>query len=154
MKKKKLIVILLVLLLLGGGGAGAAWWFLLRAPDEEAVVEETPPEVQPQIFVELDPMVLPVIADGRVIRHLTMLILMEVPNDDSSIRAKSNMLRLRDAFRVEMSGLLAHKIIQGRPDVMPLFSKRLKVVADRVLGKDHVQEVLVTVMDKRELGEV
>ena len=145
----KLIIIGAVVLLLMAGGGGAAWWFLLRDASE-AEMAEIMPERPEAVFVDLDPMVLSVLREGQAIRHLTLMIILQVEDLERKSVVFRSMPRVRDAFRQELHALYSSKVIQNRDDVMPILSKRLRSVSDRVVGEGVVQRVLISPMTRRE----
>ena len=79
---KLAIIIVLALVLLGGGG-GAGWWFFLREPPpEEAAMAQAEPAKplaanHQQVF-NLDPFVLPILRNGQVTQHLTVVLRIEL----------------------------------------------------------------------------
>ena len=72
----KRLPLLLVLMLLVAGGGGAVWWFFLREPAAAPVAESVRPAL-PE-YVELEPLVLPLIQDGQVTHHVTLQVVIEV----------------------------------------------------------------------------
>ena len=145
----KLIIIGAVVLLLMAGGGGAAWWFLLREPPE-AEMAEMMPERPEAVFVDFEPMVLSVLRDGQAVRQLTFMIILQVEDLERKATAFRQIPRWRDAFRTELHAIYSSKIIQDRDNVMPVLSKRLLSVSDRVIGRGVVQRVLINPMTKRE----
>ena len=147
---KKLIIIVVALLLLLGAGGGAGWWFFLREePDEAVVVEEHSRPVR--VFVDFDPLVISVIRDGQVIQHLTFTIIVEFKSQDGRRTAFLDSLRLKDAYRSELHALYSRRTMQQREDAIPIVSKRLARVTERVTGRGTVDRVLVNILSKREL---
>jgi len=148
----RILFFVLPLLLLGAGG-GAAWWFYFRAPDAAPTVEDRGPTAPLRLFVDFDPMVLPVIRNDKVVEHLTFTIIVEVATEDLQGQVKEATLRLKDAYRSELHALFSRRIIQERDNVVPLLNKRLKNASDRVLGEGVVNQVLVNIMTRRDLGK-
>ncbi len=147
---KKLVIVILLLLIVGAG-LGAGWWFFLREqPDATAEAEAEEADQAPvRLFVDFDPLIVSVIRDGRVIQHLTFTIILELKTDTGWREAHIYDLRLKDAFRTELHAIYSHRIMQSREDAMPILGKRLKAVAEGVLGAGSVDRVLVNIMTRR-----
>ncbi len=148
---KKLVIVTLLLLIVGAG-LGAGWWFFLKEqPEANAEAEADQSDQSPvRLFVDFDPLIVSVIRDGRVIQHLTFTIILELNTDDSWREAHIFDLRLKDAFRTELHSIYSHRIMQSREDAMLILGKRLKTVAEGVLGEGTVDRVLVNIMTRRE----
>ena len=146
--KKLIILAVLVLVVLGGSGT-AAWYFLLREAPEAAA--EVMPEAPDRVFVDLDPMVLSVMRDEQAVRHLTFMIILEVEDLGKRNRVLNATLPLRDAYRHELHSMFSRRIMQNRGDAMPIASKRLMSVSEKILGRGVVDRVLINVMTNRDL---
>ncbi len=146
----KRVAIFLVLLLVLGGGGVAGWWFMLgRVPDqpgEEAQHQE--PGAQP-IFVDLDPVTVPVIRDGRVIQHMTFVVVLQVETEEERGLVTKSMRRLTDAYIKELHVLLARRFVWDDGDIVPLVRKRLMAASEQVMGPEAVKEVLVKGIQSR-----
>jgi cyclic lactone autoinducer peptide len=146
----RLLLTLFALLIVLAAGGGAAWWFLYQ--DEEidlSAITETSRAVP--LFVDFDPLVLPVIRDGRVTQHLTFTIVLEVDRDYERLDIYKHMVRLKDAYLAELHALYSHRSVQDRVDVVPLLNKRLLAVSHRVLGPEIVKRVLIDVLEKHDM---
>ena len=148
--KKLLILGILMLLLLAGGG-GAAWWFLLREPPEEDAVAEAVESLPELVFVDFDPMVISVLRGDQATDHLTFMIILQVEDAERRGIVFRQTPRLRDAFRSEIHAVLSRRIMQDRPDTMPILSKRLRDLTNGMLGDNVVKRVLINIMTKRDL---
>ena len=140
---KRLFIIVPILLLLGAGAA--AWWFILQAPKEPRVVEQPPP---PE-FVELTPMVLPLIQEGTVVFHLTLQVVLEVrPGTvDDIIFAER---QLTDGFFSELHSLLAMRYVRERKDMPGFLGERLLMVGERLMGRGVILKVLVSELARQQ----
>ena len=149
--KKKLIIIVVLLLLLGGGGGGA-WWFLMK-DNEEVDLKEVASSLTRRVpeFVELDPLIVPVIREGKVAQHLTLSIIVEVDSPSEKDLIITARRQLLDGYLTELHALFSHKIVQNNPDPIPLLRKRLLEVSHRLLGQEVVDQVLVTVIDAKKI---
>lgn len=149
--KKKLIIIVVLLLLLGGGGAGA-WMFLLKDADEmdlQKVASSLSTRV-PE-YIELDPLVVPVIKDGRVAQHLTMSVIVEIDSESEKDLIYAARRQLLDGFLTELHALFSHRVVQNNPNPIPLLRKRLLAISHEILGDEVVDQILVTVVGRKQI---
>ena len=139
------LMLVVVMLLVAAIGGAAAWWFLLRGEEQAAVAE--PPPAPPE-FVELDPLVLPLIQEGQVTHHVTLTVVVEVAGGgkEQVLIAKR---QLTDAFFSELYGLLARRFVRRQADVLPLLRRRLLVVSERMFGPGVVTGVLISEPSRR-----
>jgi len=141
----RLFVIIPILLLLGAGAA--AWWFVIQAPKQPQVVEQPPPP--PPEFVELTPMVLPLIQEGKVVQHLTLKVVLEVRAgtvDDITLAER----QLTDALFSELHSLLAMRYVREQDDMPGFLGKRLLIVGERLMGRGVILKVLVSELARQQ----
>lgn len=139
---KKLAVLTAILLLLAGAGVGA-WWFYLRPlPVDEA--RKAPP-----VFVTLPLMSIPVIRDDRISRTVALQITLELGSADYRRNIERAMPHLVDAFLIELHALLPRRLMQDRGSDLDLMKYRLVDVADRVVGRHQVTDVLIKALGER-----
>lgn len=146
--KRAAIFLTLILVLAGGGVAG--WWFMLReAPAETA--EDAPRQEQGAgpMFVDVDPMTVPVIRDGRVVQHMSFVVVLQVESEEELRVVYKSMRRLTDAYIHELHVLLSRRFVWQDGDIVPVVRKRLMVASARVVGQDVVQEILVKGIQSR-----
>ena len=138
--KRLLIILVLVLLLAGGGGA---WWFMNQ--DTEAPEEaEAPVEIAPKpSFVKIDPFILPLIRQNKVVRFVTLVITLEMPIEDATLKVELVKPRLMDALFTELHSLFSMKMVREQGPGSPLIKQRVKLVTERILGPGTVTAVLV-----------
>ena len=147
---KKLIIILVAVLVLAGAGGGAWWYFFLN--EEEIDLAEMATFSRPvPLFVDFDPLVLPIIRDGQVTQHLTFTIILEVTDSLDRSQVYRYKPHLNDAYLSELHALYSHRLIQDRTDVEQLLGKRLLMVSRRILGTESVNQVLVSILDRKDL---
>ncbi len=137
----KRLPLLLVLMLMVAGGGGAAWWFLLREPEVAPVAEPVAP-VLPE-YVEIDPLILPLIQDGQVTHHVTLKVIVEVAAGEKE-RVLLAKRQLTDAYLSELYGLLALRFVRRQPNALPLLRRRLLAVSERLLGPGIVGDILIS----------
>jgi len=150
---KRLLLLLPILLILLGGAAG--WWFLLREPsaqDAAAAAEAEAGLIAKSRYVEVDPIVLPVIREGQVILHVNLALSVELsqalPVEDIDLQ----QLPLRDAMISELNALYGLRYVQDRGFDMPIVRERLARRAESVFGPGSVNAVLIHDLSQRKPG--
>ena len=98
-------------------------------------------------FVELDPLVLPMIQEGQVTHHVEVQILLEV-NPEKKDWVKAVMPKIVDRYIVELHGLLSLRIVREQPDLRPLLRERLIYRTNELVGTDIVRDVLLSKVEK------
>ena len=150
---KKLAILLVLLLLLGGAG-GAGWWFFLREQPEadsaEAVEEES--LIRATRVLRLDPIILPVIREGQVMLHVTVVVVIELVKAVPLRELRVFSQPLRDSMLSELHGMYAIRYVQERGYDLPMVRERLSEAAERVLGAGSVNRVMLEDVNKRALG--
>ncbi|MCH8001618.1 MAG: hypothetical protein IIA34_08185 [Proteobacteria bacterium] len=150
---KKLAILLVLLLLLGGAG-GAGWWFFLREQPEagsaEAVEEES--LIRATRVLRLDPIILPVIREGQVMLHVTVVVVIELVKAVPLTELRVFSQPLRDTMLSELHGMYAIRYVQERGYDLPMVRERLSEAAERVLGAGSVNRVMLEDLNKRALG--
>src|SRR5262245_21071958 len=112
--------IVLALLVLGGGGAGAYFYFMQPAEasagpdsgddhgakkkDEKHAKKGGPGEEV--TFVELDPLIMPIVDNTGVTQVVSLVIALEVPNKEMAKEVEALSPRLKDAYIQDMYGVL------------------------------------------------
>jgi len=150
---KKLAILLVLLLLLGGAG-GAGWWFFLREQPEagsaEAVEEES--LIRAARVIRLDPIILPVIREGQVTLHVTVVVVIELAEAVPLEQLRVFSQPLRDTMLSELHGMYAVRYVQERGYDLPMVRERLSEAAERVLGAGSVKGVMLKDVSKRSFG--
>ncbi len=150
---KKLAILLVLLLFLSGAG-GAGWWFFLREQPEadsaEAVEDES--LIRATRAIKLDPIILPVIREGQVTLHVTVVVVIELTEAVALEELRVFSHPLRDSMLSELHGMYASRYVQERGYDLPIVKERLSEAAERVLGAGSVKAVMLKDIDKRALG--
>ena len=150
-----IVLILLGLVLLGGGGAGAYFYFGQKA---EASAGEAGKHADGHgagdgkkesfEFVELDPLVLPIIDKQGVQQVISLVIAIEVSNHAGVERVNKLAPRLKDAYIQSLYGMLnRHAIMEGGAIRVASVKKKLNAISVDVLGEDVVELVEVAAGD-------
>lgn len=145
---KKLLIIVVVALLLGGGGAGA-WLFLTKDNNAEAA-EPPPPTDAPPVFVEFNPLHLPILGEEAVNQIIDIIVVLEVDDEATADRVISVAPRLTDAFMQDLYGDLHMQDLapHGTVDVRRI-KRRIVAAANRTLGEGVVNDALVQMLNQR-----
>jgi len=142
----KKLVILVVLMLLIAGGGGAALYFLKLGPfavppGEAAEAEE--PDPDPPKFVELAPMSVPIIQGDRVVTTIQVQLVLETLDPEVEYAIKREQTRIKDAFLRDLHGFMPRLLRKSDTIDVVVLKKRLKMIADRTLGKGKITNVLI-----------
>jgi flagellar FliL protein len=155
---KPLFIALMTIIVLGGASAGGYFYFqkpAIAAIDASedggknsfkkiAIKQET------KEYVELDPLVLPILDKNGVNQILSLVVVIEVNSEETAKEVEYLSPRLKDAFIQNMYGVLTRKTVLAdgvlRVDVV---KKLLNKVSDKVLGEDIAQDVLLKVVQQR-----
>ncbi|MBX2833761.1 MAG: flagellar basal body-associated FliL family protein [Micavibrio sp.] len=152
---KMIIIAAAAILLLGGGGAGA--YFVLVKPAEASTGDEAHKEVKKEKekskhteYLELDPLVLPIVNAKGVSQVVSLVIALEVPDAKTKEELKSITPKLKDAFIQDMYGVLnEHAVIKGGVIQVNALKERLNKISKDVAGEDKIYDVLLQVVQQR-----
>lgn len=157
-----LILAIVGLLVLGGAGAGAYLYF--KHPAEAAVgtTEEHQAAKEAKAekgehgsdtkfqFVELDPLILPIVDARGISQTVSMIVVLQVPDNESAAQVTQMAPRLKDAYIQDMYGVLnKHAALQGGVVQVGMIKSRLNEISQRVMGEGVVDDVLLQVVQQR-----
>lgn len=152
---KKLLAIALVLLL-AGGGAGAYFFMgqdaVASTPSDKEQKAAEAKNSNPETieFVELDPLILPIVDKTGVTQTISMVIVLEVADAEQKAFVEKMAPRLKDAYIQELYGVLNYKAaLQGGVVQVGEVKKRLGSISAHVLGDHVVNDVLLQVVSQR-----
>ncbi|MCH8037621.1 MAG: hypothetical protein IIC53_10930 [Proteobacteria bacterium] len=150
---KKLAILLVLLLFLGGAG-GAGWWFFLREQPEADSVEAVEEEslVRATRVIVLEPIILPVIREGQVMLHVTVVVVIELAEAVPLEALRMYSQPLRDTMLSELHGMYAIRYVQERGYDLPMVRARLGEAAERVLGAGSINRITLEDVNKRSFG--
>lgn len=154
------------LLVLGGGAAGAYYYFLggataqaaatqdggevadeAKAKDEKA--HEGAEAAKPE-YVQLDPLILPIINADGVTQVISLVVTIEVPDAASAESVTAKTPRLKDAYIQDLYGALGRQAsTQGGVVDVGSIKARLNAVTHRVMGEGFTGDVLLQVVQQR-----
>jgi len=159
----KLIIIVVGLLLLAGGGTYGVSMFapgLLPAP-VAAMLGAAPPEdgeamdAEPEkptdtALIDMDPITIPLFADGDVDRFLVIEIFLEVEAGPDVLYVNGQMTRIVDAIITHTHALAALDIEPGIQD-RAFLKARLLAKIQEVIGDGYVVDILFENLFERPL---
>lgn len=128
--------------MLGAASLGALMAAIpARAVDRQAGVK---PEVPGgPVFVDMDPIVLPVIEGSAVTRQVGILLTLELAKGQLASGVEPKRRQLTDAFITELYRLYGWRAGERRVVDEKLLKQRLQVTADQVLGQGVVHAILI-----------
>lgn len=159
----KLVLIALgALVILGGGAAGAYFFFAQPAVAGAGQVSEADKahdkakkdaaNAVPPRFVELNPMVLPIIDDYGVTQTVSLVVAIEVDSDVEEAQVKLLAPRLTDAYIQDMYGMLSKTAAtEGGVIEVGKLKERLNKVTTGVLGEGAFNDVLLQMVNQRRI---
>jgi len=162
---KYISILLLAIVLIGAGGAGGYFFFQkqavasLGAENAEAVkakmkrdknAKATKEEAANLRFVEMKPIILPIIDAQGVNQVVTLIVSLEVTSEENEKYVQALTPRLKDAYIQDMYGMLNRKAsMEGGVVKVEKLKRHLNKVSDEVLGENKVNDVLLQVVNQR-----
>lgn len=156
---------MLALLLIGAGGTGGYFLFqkqavaslgvenaaaLQKKKDREQAAKISEQAAKELRFVEMDPIILPIIDAQGVSQVITLVISLEVNGEKNADYAKNLAPRLKDAYIQDMYGVLNRKAsMDGGVIKVDELKERLNRISSKVLGENKVNSVLLQVVNQR-----
>ena len=103
-------------------------------------------------FVELDPLVLPIVDNNGVSQTVNMVVALEVKSEGDVSKIELYKPKLVDAYLQDLYGVLnEHAALKGGVIQLGIVKKRLLAISNEILGEDVVQAVLLQVVSQRRL---
>jgi flagellar FliL protein len=158
-------MLLVALLLLGAGGAGGYFYFEQTAvasygdenmdaraakAAEKLAAKSAEEKAKNLRFVEMDPIILPIIDATGVTQVVTLVVSLEVVGEKNAEYALQLSPRLKDAYIQDMYGVLNRKAsMEGGVIKVEDLKERLNRISTKVLGEDKINDVLLQVVNQR-----
>jgi len=100
-------------------------------------------------FIELSPLLLPVINKRGVTQMVSLVIAVEVDSQEKADKVNKYSPRLADAYLSDLYGVFSNK--PPKNGIIPIhyLKERLNKMSGKVLGDEVVDDVLVQVMQSR-----
>lgn len=101
-------------------------------------------------YMELDPLLLPVIDDTGITQQVSLIVKLEVADAEKAAKVESMMPKIVDAFVADLYGTFSNKNSMLSNGVLRLdkIKSRLKITAAKVAGDDMVSDVLLQVVQQ------
>ena len=159
---KFLMMIIGALVMFAAGGGGAYFYFqnqaIASAPEgeEHELKKEKKKEGKEASanfdYVELEPLILPIVDKNGVSQVVSMVIALEVKDISVSDEVRRLEPRLKDAYIQDLYGVLnEHAALKGGVIQVAYLKKRLNKISYDVLGNETVNDVLLQVVQQRPL---
>lgn len=155
----KLAILALVgIVVLGAGGGGAYFYFGQKAEasvgeggDHAAAKESKKKNAHAaMVFVEIDPLILPIIDADGINQLVSLVIVLQVHDEAQKAEVTLQMPRIKDAYIQDMYGVLnKHVALKDGVIQVGIIKEKLGIANDRVLGEGVVQDVLLQVVQQR-----
>ena len=104
----------------------------------------------PQYYT-LQPFTVPIVRDGRIAKHVSVLITLETRGLANKNKILEVRKRLQDSFFRDLHGVMSFRRKDGQSFKTSVLKKRLMAVSKRVLGEDIVREILIEIALERRL---
>ncbi len=142
---------------LGGGAAGAYFYFM--KPAEASLTEDLDEHKEAKQddhggghyeFVELDPLILPIVDANGASQTVSLVIVLEVSDAAAKAKVEAITPRLKDAYIQDMYGVLnKHAVLKGGVLQVGMLKARLNKISAKVAGEGTVNDVLLQVVQQR-----
>jgi flagellar protein FliL len=158
---RMIIIAAVAVLALGGIGAGAYYYFNSSEAEASAPAAggehaqnsksegghgEEGSDVE---FVQLDPLILPVVDNDGFTQVVSLVVALEVKADKKE-EIKRLSPRITDAFIQDMYGEMNNQsALKDGVLQVHVIKQRLNKITQKLLGKDAVQDVLLQVVQQR-----
>lgn len=147
---KRLMLLFIVLLLLGAGGG--AYYVLQKDAQAEPGEPDVARAAEEPVYVEFNPILLPILGDGRVDQFVNIVVALEMENQAAADRAIAMAPRLNDAYLRSLYGTLhSRDVLHNGVVDLPLIKRRLVEESNRVLGTGSVHDALIQMVSQRML---
>ncbi len=157
----KIAILAIVAILVLGGGAGGAYFYFNQQAEasvgeggEHAAAKEVKKDSKPEhlAFVEMDPLILPIIDAEGINQLVSLVIVLQVHDEKQKAEVTAQMFRIKDAYIQDMYGSLNKNVaIKDGVLQVDILKQKLSAASNRVLGDDVVSDVLLQVVQQRQL---
>jgi flagellar FliL protein len=157
---KMVILVLVAFVILGGGGGGA--YYFLGIGQQASAASDSHGDAHDKKdshgddshgsfeFVELAPLILPILDNGGVHQVVSVVIAIEVRDHKGAEKVKRLAPRLKDAYIQDLYGALnLYAARDGGAVQVGLIKKRLTIMTRQIIGEDLVNDVLLQVVQQR-----
>jgi hypothetical protein len=144
--------LLIPIVLLGAPvSAGATYYFAIK-PGQPAIAAPAAVVPRAPAYVKMPTMVLPVVHEGMVSRHVVLQLTLELEDEEHAKAAQLSLNRLRDAYLRDLHIYLQRAGAPGgRIDSATLKTLLLRA-SDKAMGDGAVRDVLIQDVSTRKVG--
>ena len=158
---KLLMIAFVALAILGGGAAGAYFYF---AQPANASVGQAPAHTEAKevkkdhggdhgkkkSFVELDPLILPIVDETGVSQVVSIVVVIEAAGTEEAQSITNLQPKLKDAYIQQLYGVLNKKsALKDGVVQVGMIKSRLSDITHVVLGEGMANDVLLQVVQQR-----
>ena len=143
---KKFLVIFASLLMIGGTLTGTMKFMELGpfAPEVVEVVKEVEEEeVLKSIFIDMEPILIPIFKGNEAVAKIQIQIKLETKSTVKAIKIQRMMPRISDTFVQDLHGFMPRLLKERERIDVYILKQRLKLISDRKFGKGLIEDVLV-----------
>lgn len=149
-RMKKIVFFALALMVLVGAGVGGFILFGQKPKEGEAKVEEPPKPKGPPAFLQVGPIILPLVGETRVEQNILLVVSIELGNESVREQVRPLVPRLNDAFlRALYGGLGKGDVVEGQIVNVTAVKAKLVKATEEVLGPNVAQDVLIQSVTQR-----
>lgn len=104
-------------------------------------------------YMELDPLLLPIIDDSGITQQVSLIVILEIPDPAKAEEVKAKKPKIVDAYVEDLYGSLSKQNAVYANGILrlDLIKKRLKATTDKVVGADLVTDVLLQVVQQHKV---
>ncbi|GAB6053644.1 hypothetical protein JCM17960_24640 [Magnetospira thiophila] len=147
---KILAIVLAALIVLAGGTFAVASWMgydllaLIMGDEQPAPQEEQAPVMEPK-YVDLEPLMVPLIEGDRMVATVAVEIKFECMGDANEATLKRLAPKISDGFLRDLYGYLPRMLRKSKEVDLALLKDRLLLLAAKATGDaDLVKDLTVT----------
>ncbi|MEO5336048.1 MAG: hypothetical protein H7841_03995 [Magnetospirillum sp. WYHS-4] len=141
---KKLIIAFALMVMLAGGAVSILKWMGLgpfaqiEKPDTPAPVKE-----EKQLFVEADPLAIPVFQEERAAATIHIQLKIETVGQENYNTLYKAKAKLRSAYLTELHAFIPRMLKKTERIDVGILKVRLMMVTDRVMGAGVASDILI-----------
>ena len=111
--------------------------------EKENKVEDAPQKKEPDFLsVDMDPLSIPIIQDGKVRLNLQIEIELKTTEKQES-NLKQQLPILKDAYISDLFSFIPRQLRKSKKLDKETLERRLQIVGKRVIGKEKIKEVVI-----------
>ena len=140
---KKIIIIVAIIIIIAGGAVGVLKWLQIWPFAPKAVVVKEAPPPPPPIFVEMDPLLIPVFSGDKVAATFQIQFKLETTGKKNETKITELLPRLNDIFLRDLYVFIPRLLRKNQNIDVPVIKRRLQLLADKLAGKGVINAILI-----------